>query len=183
VRAATSVHRLDPGLALRDGTFDPTAVLVMRLVRKSWLPLLWAGLIVSLLLGVRQTIEEEIEGYTSVGSFLSALLSPLAGVAASFAVRLTYPLVALVLAYPLTRWSRPSDYAARLGVVRHFTMWRDRLHLARGYAALRWSRLVRDTAAARLGTRGRRFVVAEVVLTWSNPVLIVAWLVVGVVVA
>ncbi|MGA7757364.1 MAG: hypothetical protein WCA57_05925 [Ilumatobacteraceae bacterium] len=112
------------------------------------------------------------------------LLSPLAGLVLAVVVRLGSNMVALALAYPLTR-----DYGAHLeprtGLGSGIGVWLDRRNLAKAYRSLRWTHHVRQEALRRLGPSGDRvskldpildvvniatFVVMVVVVFTSAPV-------------
>lgn len=111
-----TVERLDPGLALRSGAFDPAAVLVLWYLRKSFYPLLWLGLIAATIAGRADGIvavggvSAHLSSFDSVGEIIRALLSPLAIVIFAIGLRFLVAGLAFVLAYPLTTWGQAADY-------------------------------------------------------------------------
>jgi hypothetical protein len=59
----------------------------------------------------------------------------------------------------------------------------DRYHVTRAYRELRWTKPVRAEAAERLGSTGRRFVLADRILTIVSWTLLVTAVVVAIAVA
>jgi hypothetical protein len=156
-------HPIDPSAAVR-GRFDATALLGLWLVRSSVPALFLAG--VSYAWVVSETRFEAIPQVTSPGQAVQLLLSPFAFVAVAVILRFLVGFAAQFLAYPLSRRETgPSIGQGNVG--RPFRVWADRLHLVRAYRSLRWTSAVRQLAADRLGRWGR-------ILSWSDPVLLVA---------
>lgn len=169
-------HRLDPNTMLRDGEFDPGALLVLWCLRKAVLPLLWIGIIVAVLAtqnvaNLGNEIQKEIESLDTPAEFLSTLVSPFAGVLIALVLRLLVGSSAFALAYPLTRWNQPSDYARRGKPGSYLRLWWDRVYMTRSYRSLRWSWAVRQEAADRLGRRGQILELCNPILTWANALL------------
>ena len=168
--------RLDPNAVLRDGEFDAGALLLLWCVRKAFFPLLWIGLTVALLTTqdvaqLGDEIQERIENIDTPGEFLSALVSPFAGVLIALVVRLVVGALAFALAYPLARWNQSSDYARRGRPGSYLRLWWDRVYMTRSFRALRWSWVVRQEAADRLGRRGEILELCNPILTWANALL------------
>lgn len=176
MRKPISVRELDPALALRSGTSDARAVLLLWCYRKAWLPLLWIGLIAMTLAGIADPIAEAEAGLTGIGDWLPALVTPLAGVILALVVRLTAGWLALLLAYPLSRWTEPLHYPHRCRALSRSRLWIDRLYLTRAYGSLRWSWAVRQLAAEHLGDSGRRLMLCNPIMAWANVVLIAAFI-------
>ena len=179
VRTPQPAERLDPSLAIRPGTFDARAVLLLWCYRRAWFPLFWLGMIVALFAGVDPVeVQQETESLAIVGEWLRNLLSPLAGVILAFFVRFSAGWLALGFAYPLSRGFRLDDYRKRYRWSRRLRLWRDRLVLSRAYRSLRWSAIVRQAAADRLGRGGRRLMRCDSIVPWAVVVLIVAYVLV-----
>ena len=175
--------RLDTDAMLRDGQFDATALLLLWCMRKAFLPLLWIGLTVAVLTkrddaSLGDALEAEIEGLDSASEFWAALLSPFSGVLIALALRVVVGLFGFALAYPITRWNRPSDYARRGKVGSYVRLWWDRVYLVRAYRSLRWSWAVRQAAADRLGRRGQILESCNPFLTFANLGFLVIFVVV-----
>lgn len=176
-----TVEELDPALALRAGRFDPGAVLVLWCARRAFYPLLWLGLIVATLSGRSDEIDEAggvveyLASLDSAGEIVSGILSPLVIVLLALGLRVAVAVAAFALAYPLTMWNEPTDYAhGRRGRSRS-RLWSDRWHLTRAYRALRWTWAVRQVAAERLGEQGRRLLRCGPILRWANILLSAAY--------
>ena len=163
---------------LRDGTFDSAALLVLWLVRKLFLPALFLGLIVAVLVtrdvdNLGAEIERSIDSLATPEGFLRALASPFALIIAALVLRLVVEVLALALTYPLMRWGGPSDYS-RGGVFgSHIRLWMDRVHLTASLRSLRWSWAVRQAAADRLGHAGRVLEALSPLLSWVAALLFV----------
>jgi hypothetical protein len=178
-----TVEELDPAVALRPGRFDPAAVLVLWCVRKAFYPLLWLGLIFATAGGRADEIDEAggvaeyIGTLDSASEIVAAALSPLVIVLLAFGLRIAVAGLAFALAYPLTTWNQPSDYAHGRRTRSRSRLWSDRWHLTRAYRALRWTWAVRQVAAERLGEPGRRLLRCGPVLRWASILLLTAYLV------
>jgi hypothetical protein len=168
--------QFDPDLALRPGNADARVVLYVWLYRTSWLPVLWVGLIMMQVAGAGDGIGTV--DFTDAGTVMRELVSPLSGVIIALAIRVTSGWVALAFAYPMTRWTVPSQYGDRSGESSGTRMWLDRIRLTGAYRAMRSSWLVRSAAAERLGAEGRRLMLAASLLVWSNVALVAAWILV-----
>ena len=169
-------ERLNPSDVLRDGELDSGALLVLWCARKSFFPLLWIGLIVAVLAtqdvsSLGNEIQQEIESIDTPGEFFATLVSPFAGILIAFVVRLVVGGLAFLLAYPLTRWNRSSDYARGGKAGSYLRMWWDRVYMTRSFRSLRWSWAVRQEAADRLGRSGQILELLNPILTWANAIL------------
>ena len=111
----------------------------------------------------------------NAGEIIAAVLSPLVLVA--FGMRIVVAGLAFALAYPLTRWNQPTDYAHGRKRRSWIRLWSDRWHLTRAYRALRWTWAVRQVAAERLGELGQQLVRCGPVLRWASIVLFIVYLV------
>ncbi|MGI9643414.1 MAG: hypothetical protein ACR2N9_11625 [Acidimicrobiia bacterium] len=182
--AMTSAEeRLDPDAVLLDGSFDGTALLLLWLARKSFFPVLWIGIGIAVIVtqdiaNLSREVQREIESLDSVGAVLAALASPFALILMALLLRLLVELLAFALAYPLTRWNRPSDYARRGSSGSYLRLWWDRVYLTRSFRSLRWSWAVRQSAADRLGRKGQILETLSSVLSWTSGILFAALVVV-----
>lgn len=169
-----SVQELDPTIAVRTGRTDSILLLSLWLFRRAFWPMLWLGLTVSAIAG--EPLERQMDQVFTVATegnqgFWGDLLSPYALVILAFASRIVVSGLALVLAYPLTRWSTLAHYDPSHRGRSSFQLWSDRLHLLRAYRSLRWTHAVRSVAIKRLGPLGRRLYLADPVLRWSGVIL------------
>lgn len=180
-----SVQELDPSVALRSGLFDPAALLLLWCLRRMFFPLLWLGMILVTTGGRSDDITEAgglaeyMTSFESAGEFFGVLLSPLVGLIVAFGLRIAVASLALALAYPLTRWNDPSDYAHGRRQRSRIRLWWDRWYLTRAYRSLRWTWAVRQVAAVRLGETGRLLTSCDPVLRWAGIALLVVYLVVA----
>lgn len=147
---------VDPAAALARGRADPTVVLVLGILHRSFWPLVLVGLIGGVALA------GQVEAtYDDPGQVLDGLASPVAGLALALLLRIAVAVVGLVAAYPLSHGS-PIAVAphppGRRGLVGRTT---DRVHVTRALRELRATRAVREEAAARLGPRGRTLARAD----------------------
>lgn len=156
-----------PADALRPGRFDPTVVLVLWCVRKSFFSILVVGLTIALVAYQDAAdLEAQLDGFDTPAALWSNLLSPLAGLVVAVLVRIVANLAGLVAAYPLTRWTKATDYATQRRRRNSFRLWMDRIFMARSFRALRWTSAVRMVAADRLGETGRTLRACDNILTW-----------------
>lgn len=172
-RRVASVQELDPAVALREGTFDATVLLLLWCARRAFFPLLWLGLTsATVAIGVIGRdpggLEARVEELQASGDWLGALLSPLVGVIIAFALRIAVAGLSFAAAYPLSRWNTPSDYAEGRRSGSRLRLWRDRLYLTRAYRALRWTWAVRRVAVDRLGPTGGRLARCDAILRWGG---------------
>ncbi len=175
-----SLERLDPGLALRAGTFDAQAVLALWCARKSFFPVTWLGLTVAIIaFGDLEALETELSGFDDPGAMVSSLLSPLGVLVAAVAIRVGSNLLALVAAFPLTLHTNASDHMAGWKYTLALWVWWDRLYMASAYRALRWTWAVRNLARDKLGASGRILTVCEIVIRWAAVVFFITFLVAG----
>lgn len=179
----TTVEDLDPAVALRSGRFDPAAVLILWCLRKAFFPMFWLGSIVATISGRIDELNEAggaseyVTSFDSVGDFFAAVLSPLVIVMLALGLRLVVLGLALALAYPLTRWNQPTDYAHGRKRQSRTRLWSDRWQLTKAYRALRWTWAVRNVAVARLGGLGRRLEACGPILRWAGIALFIAYIV------
>ena len=162
-----SLSAIPPDAALRGSPQDAAALLVLRALRRSFIPLFALGLI-----GAWSTGDYSASGFAALSSpeeWFSALLSPLAGFALAVLVRVGVSGLALLLALPQVPGS-----GVGLGR-RRWRAWVDRLQVAKAYRSLRWTWAVRAAAIDRLGTRGRRLAVAEPLTRVVGVVLLLVW--------
>ncbi len=166
-----SIAALAPEDALRPNRQDATAVLVLRALRRSTIPLVALGLIGALTTGDHSTAA--LATLTGPSEWWATLRSPLAGLALAVVVRVGVSVAALLLALPRV----PSETAGRPGLRARWHAWVDRLQVARAYRSLRWTWGVRAVAIRRLGVRGRRLALAEPAMQISGAVLLLVWFV------
>ena len=177
-----TVAELDPELARRTGRFDPAAVLVLWCLRKAFFPMLWLGLTVATISGRSEEIADAggvgdwASSFDSAGDVVAALLSPLAIVLFAIVSRFVVAVLALVLAYPLTMWSEPTDYAHGRKSRSRSRLWSDRWYLTQAYRALRWTWAIRQVAADKLGEPGRQLSRCGPVLSRAGIGLFIGYL-------
>lgn len=165
----TDLERLDPRVAIRQGTWDAYAVLVLWCMRRAFLPMLWIGLSVAVIaLGELEAMTEVAASLEEPAELLSGLWSPIGLVAAAIGIRVTTNLLALAAVLPLTRSHRPEDQSSRWRLIRTIRAWKDRIRYARAYRALRWTWEARDIAYLRLAAAGRPLARCESVFRWTN---------------
>lgn len=184
VRAAD--HGLGPGPTtgavpddvMADTDEDATAVLVLWVLRRLFWPLLLLGLAYAWLAG--EVTPVALVRLDDPFSLLRALFTPLAGIGVAIIFRVVLDLVALVVAFPRTRWV-VDDRVRRDGHARGpVRRWVDRLYMTAAYRELRSTWTVRGRAATRLGRSGP-WLTALNLLLWVLVVLAGAVLVVAVV--
>ncbi len=145
---------------------DAVAVLLLWCVRRSFYPLLLLGLCYAWLAGAVTPVA--LVRLDNPLQLVAALFTPLAGVAGAVAVRVVADLVALVVAFPRTRWV--SQEQARLDAAGHrrgpVRRWVDRLYMTAAYRELRSTWTVRGRASAQLG-RSRLWLTGLNVLLWA----------------
>ncbi|MGS0684114.1 hypothetical protein ACVBEQ_02960 [Nakamurella sp. GG22] len=164
---------LDPAKAVRSGTFDPLALLMLWALRCATITVVIAGLIYARVVTERFDVVPEI---STPAQALRVLLTPFAGLAIAVALRFAVDIGALALAYPFSR--RATGSAVGPDLRRPFLVWADRLHLVRAYRSLRWTTSVRAHAADRLGRWGRVLKMAGPALLIADIVLVLALVVV-----
>lgn len=163
-------HGLDPQVALRPGRFDPFALWIVYLLRRTFFPLAFLSTIVLSLTG---RDGETLAGVDTVGEFLEAVRSPLVLLVVATMIRVMATILGFMFAYPLS-------HRAPLAISPHQGRWSawgrlmDRLHVTRAYRSLRWTKAVRDVAAERIGPTADWFRAIERLLAWSFPMLVVA---------
>jgi hypothetical protein len=129
--AVESLEKLDPSLALRDGTRDPRIVLGLWCLRKSFFPLIWLGLGVAVIvIGDIQDLESGLPSFDNPGELLSNLLSPFGILVLAIGVRIGSNFLALAAAFPLTLRTRTVDYGTGRKTTLWFRVWWDRVRLA-----------------------------------------------------
>lgn len=165
----------DPSSALRPGRADALALTVVGLLRGAAPALFVIGLIYFVL-----TAGNHFESLPAVATPMQAfraLLSPFAIAAVGVLLRFVMGIVALLLAYPLSRQVTGSVIGPDI-VKRPLRIWQDRLHLIRAYRSLRWTSPVRTLAVERLGRTGYALSWTGTILTIVFWVALVAFLVV-----
>lgn len=166
-----AVPEIDADRFLLPGRGDPIALLTVSALRRSVWPLLWLGVAVAAAVGRTN----EIQGVQASGisEWLDELASPLAGIVVALALRVLVALAGYGLAYRLTTSTRHDGTTL---LARSWRTATDRYYLTRAFQSVRWSRIVRDAAAERLGPLGRRFRTLDAILgiaTWATLVVAV----------
>jgi hypothetical protein len=157
--------RIRPELALQPGATDARNLLVVWYLRKSVYGLVALGLIVGAL--TRTDIDID---FRSASDLESQLSSPLAPLVVGLILRVITSFAALLLALPLASayevgLSPRTNFGSGIGHVL------DRLNLARGYRALRWTHHVRQVALARLGPTGQKLRHLDPIMDITNITL------------
>ena len=169
----------DPHDVLRDGRFDPAALLILWLGRKLFLPALLAGVIGAVQVTqdfapLGEEIARRLERGDVPAEFYADLTWPVWLVFVALVLRAVVEIMAWALAYPLTRLTRPSDYPRGGMLGRYMRLWSDRVHLSGSYRSLRWSWVVRQEAADRLGPVGRVLEATSSAMSWASGLLLLA---------
>ncbi len=163
--SAAEPPRIRPELALQPGTADARNLLIVWYLRKSVYGLVALGIIGGT---VTQTnLDVNWKSGAELGSELS---SPLAPIVIGLMLRVVSGFVALLLALPLASayevgLSPRTNFGSGIGRVL------DRLNLARGYRALRWTHHVRQLALQRLGDTGRKLARLDPIMDITNITL------------
>ncbi|WP_380163532.1 hypothetical protein [Jannaschia sp. R86511] len=149
---------------------DAVLVLLLWVLRRSFYPLLLAGLAFAWIAG--EVTPVALVRLENPFQLVAALFTPLAGIALAIAVRVLVDLVALAVAFPRTRWvseeeARVDEAGHRRGPVRR---WVDRLYMTAAYRELRSTWTVRGRATTQLG-RSSRWLTALNVALWTATVL------------
>jgi hypothetical protein len=162
--------RIPPEAALRPGTRDPLALLVLWFLRKSVYWMVGLGLIVAVV--VTRSSDVTI-GTDSASEAWAELSSPFAGVMIAVLLRLGTSQAAIVLAYGLAR-SHYTELEPRTGFGSGIGRFLDRLMVARAFRSLRWTHHVRALALRRLGPSGARLARLDPVLDVLNVTFLIA---------
>jgi len=157
--------RIRPELALQPGAADARNLLVVWYLRKSVYGLVALGLIVGAL--TRTDIDID---FRSASDLESQLSSPLAPLVVGVILRVITSFAALLLALPLAS-AYEVGLAPRTNIGSGIGHVLDRLNLARGYRALRWTHHVRQVALARLGPTGRKLQRLDPIMDITNIAL------------
>ena len=157
--------RIRPELALQPGATDARNLLIVWYLRKSVYGLVALGLIA----GAFTRTDIDID-FRSASDLESQLSSPLAPLVVGVILRVLTGFAALLLALPLASayevgLSPRTNFGSGIGHVL------DRLNLARGYRALRWTHHVRQVALARLGPTGRKLARLDPIMDVTNIAL------------
>ena len=185
--ATPTIRDVDPSLALREGRTDAIVLLVLWCLRRAFLPVLFLGLagaaIVLVLIRSEDvlSVTDGLDQLDGVGDYVAALVSPFAGVVASFLLRILVGIGAFLAAFPLSLQRTSHHYPDRRRTGRIFRLWRDRICLTRAYRALRWTWVVRREAARRAGRTGSVLLACDPVLRWISIIAFVVFI--GVLVA
>lgn len=164
-QAPPPLAAFEPASVLRPGRMDPLALIVVGVIRGAAPALFVVGLIYFVL-----TVGNHFESLPAIASpmqALRALLSPFAIAAVGVLLRFGAGIVALLLAYPLSRQATGSVIGPDI-VKRPVRIWQDRLHLIRAYRSMRWTSPVRTLALQRLGRTGY-------VLSWTGTILTIGF--------
>jgi hypothetical protein len=164
-QSTTGPPRIRPELALQPGTADARNLLIVWYLRKSVYGLVALGIIAGT---VTQTnLDVNWKSGAELGSELS---SPLAPIVIGLMLRVVSGFVALLLALPLAS-AYEVGLSPRTNVGSGIGRVLDRLNLARGYRALRWTHHVRQLALARLGDAGRKLARLDPIMDIANITL------------
>jgi hypothetical protein len=155
------------------GRVDAATVLVLRAVRRLWLPSLVLG--IAWLAATGDVAQASVEALDTVGELLAALLSPLAGIALAMAVRLLAGVLGFVVALPRAWTELVADHERQSAVLARSA---DLIFLAGALRSLRFTAAARDIAAGRLGSAGRVALLVDRLETWLTPVGLVAFVLV-----
>ena len=140
-----------PDDVLGPGTRDARRLLILWLVRRSAVPVFWLGLIIGVLVSPGGYVDASFD---SPADAFGELLSPAAGIALALILRTGTTIAGFALAAPVARRFGAAARASAAYSGGRLSRLFDRLGAARGYGALRFTRSVRDAAAARLGEGG-----------------------------
>jgi hypothetical protein len=168
------IETIAPEAALRPGSFDPFALLVVWCARKSFYGILWLGLTIVALTGKLNDVSIDID------ALASDLRSPLAVVWLAVAVRVGAAGAGLALAYRIAR-QHQGNYSYRAGPSGWIDVGFDGWQLTRSLCSFRWTYPVRAAAIGRLGSAGVRLRVLGSVVNVLNNVLLAVLVVVVVV--
>jgi hypothetical protein len=163
--AVAEPPRIRPELALQPGTADPRNLLIVWYLRKSVYGLVALGIIGGT---VTQTnLDVNWKSGAELGSQLS---SPLAPIVVGLVLRVLSGFAGLLLALPLAS-AYEVGLSPRTNLGSGIGHLLDRLNLARGYRALRWTHHVRQLALARLGDTGRKLARLDPIMDITNITL------------
>jgi hypothetical protein len=132
------------------------------------------------LIGTGDITTVRAEDLDSVGELLAAVLSPLAGLAIAFGVRILTGALGFLAAAPRARAELVADHERRAAIVARVS---DLVFLTGALRSLRFTAAARDVAAGRLGAAGRVALVVDRVETWLVPVSSVVFVLVSVLAA
>ena len=155
------------------GRVDSAVVLALRAVRRLWMPALVLG--IAWLLAVGDLDEVDGTAFSSPADFIRALLSPLAGLAIAFGVRLLTSWLGWVAALPRARAELLAEHDRTSALLRRVS---DLFFLTGALRPLRFTVAARDVAAGRLGSAGRMALLVDRVETWMVPGSIAAFVLV-----
>ena len=151
------------------GVLDPFIVLVLRIVRRLFWPLLIGGTAWVIVVGYLKEVESV--SLATPEELLRALLTPFAGIALAIVLRLLSTLLGGLAAAPRAIVDHRSSDTRRWSVLRSPA---DVAALVAAYRLLRFAGAARDVAASRLGATGRLFLLVDRVETWAVPITVTA---------
>lgn len=151
------------------GVLDPFIVLVLRIVRRLFWPLLIGGTAWVIVVGYLKEVESV--SLATPEELLRALLTPFAGIALAIVLRLLSTLFGSLAATPRAVADHRSSDTRRWSVLRSPA---DVAALVAAYRLLRFTAAARDVAASRLGATGRVFLLVDRVETWAVPATVTA---------
>jgi hypothetical protein len=145
--------RIQPSAAIAPGTKDAKRLLTIWFVRKSFYWLFFTGLAIGWTVTVVRDDQDVDVGVDWLHP--STLLTPWLPMILALGLRFVVGWIALALAAPLVFAHEPNlspreNFGSSIGV------FFDRLNLARGFRAFRWTHHVRQVALRRLGPTGDR---------------------------
>ncbi len=152
--------------ALARGRLDSFVVLGLRCVRRLSYVLLWIGLSIALLLGMRAV--DVAVSLNSAAGVLAAIKTPLGGAAIALALRVLAIGLAFLFAIP----SAVRSFRGYPPATRFRTDWYDIWYLTRAYVSLRWTTRIRNIAVERTGRTGRTVEIFTTILLPLNVVCV-----------
>jgi hypothetical protein len=156
-------HSVGPGVV------DPFIVLVLRVARRLFWPLLLGGITWVIVIGQLDAVATV--SLATPEELFRALLTPFAGIALAIVLRLLSTLLGSLAATPRAVADHRRSDPRRWPVLRSPA---DVAALVAAYRLLRFTAAARDVAASRLGGTGRVFLLVDRVETWAVPIAVTA---------